>query len=149
MSYFLIGDVDINDHLLLFEYIATFFTESFAELSATSYQKGEISTENPLKEVARNELETGVFLINIRVMVLRILLFKVKLGKSWTSIIKHCNYICLVIFYTKKYVIAICFFHCFYVLDFEKNPLRPRKNALVEDTIFQKLLNAMRAYNIR
>ena len=75
------GDIDFNDHLRLFEYIATFFMDSFSELCETCYKIGELSNERPLKALSRNEQETGFFLIVIRVIVLRVLLFTVKLGE--------------------------------------------------------------------
>jgi hypothetical protein len=80
------GDIDFNDHLRLFEYIATFFMDSFSELCETKYKIGELSTEQPLKALARNEQDTGFFLIVIRVMILRVLLFTVKLGEVNASL---------------------------------------------------------------
>lgn len=76
------GEVDINDHKAVFEFIANFFTTSFKELCFTRLtSSNNITSPLTLRRLAKSSDDCLVFSIVMRVMILKVLLLNVRIGK--------------------------------------------------------------------
>lgn len=79
----LIGEVDINDHKAIFEWIAGHFTRTFNDCCSTIFTvEGNTTTPQNLVTLSRNTSASLAFTIVLRVMILKVLLLTVRLGKT-------------------------------------------------------------------